>query len=124
MEDTQLIETSALFPRERIPERFDRCLEIHTFIDATIRVVDAKAAGAWGEFECTADVSAWCSVNFLSKVGKKTEALARLSTVAGERGSSDTLRDIRGFALKLKTDEGNWDFVGNDMPVFFIRDPT
>ncbi|KAK5065337.1 hypothetical protein LTR84_001175 [Exophiala bonariae] len=108
LEDTQLLETLAHFPRERIPER----------------VVHAKAAGAWGEFECTADVSSWCSVNFLSKPGKKTEALARLSTVAGERGSSDTLRDIRGFALKLKTDEGNWDFVGNDLPVFFIRDPT
>lgn len=59
-----------------------------------------------------------------SKVGKKTEVLARLSTVAGEKGSSDTLRDIRGFALKFKTEEGNWDFVGNDLPVFFIRDPA
>ncbi|KAK5205223.1 catalase A [Exophiala xenobiotica] len=107
LEDTQLIETLAHFPRERIPER----------------VVHAKAAGAWGEFECTHDVTDWCSAAFLSKVGKKTEVLARLSTVAGEKGSSDTARDIRGFALKFKTEEGNWDFVGNDLPVFFIRDP-
>ena len=87
------------------------------------RVVHAKAAGAWGEFECTHDVTDWCSAAFLSTVGKKTEVLARLSTVAGEKGSSDTARDIRGFALKFKTEEGNWDFVGNDLPVFFIRDP-
>lgn len=74
-------------------------------------------------FECTHDITDWCSAAFLSKVGKKTEVLARLSTVAGEKGSSDTMRDIRGFALKFKTEEGNWDFVGNDLPVFFIRDP-
>jgi len=108
LEDTQLIETLAHFPRERIPER----------------VVHAKAAGAWGYFECTHDITDWCSAALFSKVGKKTEVLARLSTVAGERGSSDTLRDIRGFALKFKTEEGNWDFVGNDLPVFFIRDPA
>jgi catalase len=88
------------------------------------RVVHAKAAGAWGEFECTHDVSDFTTANFLSEVGKKTKVLARISTVAGERGSSDTLRDIRGFALKMFTEEGNWDFVGNDLPVFFIRDPV
>ncbi|KAK3317963.1 catalase [Apodospora peruviana] len=108
LEDTQLIETLAHFPRERIPER----------------VVHAKAAGAWGEFECTKDITDWCSAAIFSKVGKKTPVLARISTVAGERGSSDTLRDIRGFALKFKTEEGNLDFVGNDLPVFFIRDPA
>ncbi|KAH7626030.1 catalase-like domain-containing protein [Sordaria sp. MPI-SDFR-AT-0083] len=91
LEDTRLIETLAHFPRERIPER----------------VVHAKAAGAWGEFECTEDVSDFTSVNFLNK-----------------KGSSDTVRDIRGFALKFFTEEGNWDFVGNDLPVFFIRDPV
>ncbi|KAK8046014.1 catalase-domain-containing protein [Apiospora saccharicola] len=108
LQDTQLLETLAHFPRERIPER----------------VVHAKAAGAWGEFECTKDVSDFTSVDFLKEVGKKTKVLARISTVAGERGSADTLRDIRGFALKMYTEEGNWDFVGNDLPVFFIRDPT
>ncbi|EFQ25368.1 catalase [Colletotrichum graminicola] len=108
LQDTQLIETLAHFPRERIPER----------------VVHAKAAGAWGEFECTHDITEWCSAALFKEVGKKTEVLARISTVAGERGSSDTVRDIRGFALKFKTEEGNWDFVGNDLPVFFIRDPV
>ncbi|EPE24099.1 Heme-dependent catalase-like protein [Glarea lozoyensis ATCC 20868] len=108
LEDTQLLETLAHFPRERIPER----------------VVHAKAAGAWGEFEVTHDISDVTSAAFLSEVGKKTKVLARLSTVAGEKGSSDTARDIRGFALKMFTEEGNWDFVGNDLPVFFIRDPV
>ncbi|KAF2420735.1 catalase-domain-containing protein [Tothia fuscella] len=108
LEDTQLIETLAHFPRERIPER----------------VVHSKAAGAWGEFECTHDITDWCSAALFEKVGKKTQVLARISTVAGEKGSSDTARDIRGLALKFKTEEGNWDFVGNDLPVFFIRDPT
>ncbi|KAI1071510.1 hypothetical protein LB507_005416 [Fusarium sp. FIESC RH6] len=106
--DTQLIETLAHFPRERIPER----------------VVHAKAAGAWGTFECTHDITSWCSAAPFRRIGKQTPVLARLSTVAGEKGSSDTLRDIRGFALKMKTEEGNWDFVGNDLPVFFIRDPA
>ncbi|CCT75451.1 probable catalase isozyme P [Fusarium fujikuroi IMI 58289] len=106
--DTQLIETLAHFPRERIPER----------------VVHAKAAGAWGYFERTHDITDWCSAAPFRRIGKQTQVLARLSTVAGEKGSSDTLRDIRGFALKMKTEEGNWDFVGNDLPVFFIRDPA
>lgn len=89
-----------------------------------ISVVHAKAAGAWGTFECTHDITDWCSAAPFRRIGKQTPVLARLSTVAGERGSSDTLRDIRGFALKMKTEEGNWDFVGNDLPVFFIRDPA
>jgi catalase len=87
------------------------------------RVVHAKAAGAWGEFECTHDITDWCSAALFNKIGKKTQVLARISTVAGEKGSADTARDIRGFSLKFKTEEGNWDFVGNDLPVFFIRDP-
>ncbi|KAG7406197.1 Peroxisomal catalase [Fusarium oxysporum f. sp. rapae] len=106
--DTQLIETLAHFPRERIPER----------------VVHAKAAGAWGYFECTHDITDWCSAAPFRRIGKQTQVLASLSTVAGEKGSSDTLRDIRGFALKMKTEEGNWDFVRNDLPIFFIRDPA
>jgi catalase len=61
--------------------------------------------------------------DFLTGVGKKTPVLARISTVAGEKGSADTVRDIRGFALKFKTQQGNFDFVGNDLPVFFVRDP-
>ncbi|KAK4888868.1 catalase A [Elasticomyces elasticus] len=107
LEDTALIETLAHFPRERIPER----------------VVHAKAAGAWGEFEVTHDISDITSCDFLTGIGKKTPVLARISTVAGEKGASDTLRDIRGFALKIFTEEGNQDFVFNDLPVFFIRDP-
>ncbi|KAF4341237.1 catalase [Fusarium beomiforme] len=106
--DTQLIETLAHFPRERIPER----------------VVHAKAAGAGGYFECTHDITDWCSAAPFRRIGKQTLVLVRLSTVAGEKGSSDTTRDIRGFAFKMKTEEGNWDFVGNDLPVFFIRDPA
>lgn len=91
LQDTQLIETLAHFPRERIPER----------------VVHAKAAGAWGEFEVTHDVSDLTDANFLDTVGKKTPVLARISTVGGEKGSADTVRDVRGWALKLFTEEGN-----------------
>jgi len=99
LEDTHLIETLAHFPRERIPER----------------VVHAKAAGAWGEFEVTHDISDITSCNFLTGVGKKTPLLSRISTVGGEKGSADTLRDIRGFAVKFFTEEGNQDFVFNDL---------
>jgi catalase len=107
LEDTNLIETLAHFPRERIPER----------------VVHAKAAGAWGEFECIKDITDITSACIFREVGKKTKVLARISTTSGEKGFPDTVRDIRGFALKMFTEEGNWDFVGNDLPVFFIRDP-
>ncbi|KAK4178476.1 catalase-like domain-containing protein [Triangularia setosa] len=89
--------------------------------DSKLGVVHAKATGAWGEFECTRDISDFTSVAFLRKVSEKTKALARLTTAAGEKGSSDTARDICGFALKMFTKEGNWNFVGNDLPVFFIR---
>lgn len=107
LEDTQLIETLAHFPRERIPER----------------AVHAKAAGAFGEFEVTHDVSHLTDAAFLSEVGKKTSVLTRISTVGGEKGSADTVRDVRGWALKFFTEEGNQDFVFNDLPVFFVRDP-
>lgn len=105
--DTQLIETLAHFPRERIPER----------------AVHAKAAGAWGEYEVIDDLSDITDAKFLTGRGKKTPLLCRISTVAGEKGSSDTVRDIRGWAMKLFTEEGNQDFVFNDLPVFFVRDP-
>ncbi|KAK6007410.1 hypothetical protein QM012_004224 [Aureobasidium pullulans] len=105
--DTQLIETLAHFPRERIPER----------------VVHAKAAGAWGDFEVTEDLSDITDAKFLTGKGKKTPLLARISTTAGERGAADTVRDIRGWSMKLFTEEGNQDFVFNSLPVFFIRDP-
>ncbi|PYI09354.1 putative catalase [Aspergillus sclerotiicarbonarius CBS 121057] len=106
--DTLLLETLAHFNRERIPER----------------VVHAKAAGAWGEFEVTNDVSALTSAKFLNGIGKKTRVLFRLSTTGGEKGSADTVRDVRGFSVKFFTEEGNHDIVGNHIPVFFVRDPV
>ncbi|KAK9233866.1 catalase-domain-containing protein, partial [Lipomyces kononenkoae] len=107
LQDTQLIETLAHFSRERIPER----------------VVHAKAAGAYGVFEVTHDCSDITSASFLNVVGKKTEVLLRISTVGPERGSADTVRDVHGWAMKLYTDEGNLDWVFNNTPVFFVRDP-
>ena len=106
-QDAHLLEKLAHFDRERIPER----------------VVHAKGAGAYGYFEVTADVTRYTKAKFLSEVGKKTEVFARFSTVGGEKGSSDAARDPRGFAVKFYTEEGNYDFVGNNTPVFFIRDP-
>jgi catalase len=106
MQDTQLTEKLAHFGRERIPER----------------VVHAKGAGAHGYFEVTNDLSKYTRAKFLSKVGKKTEMFVRFSTVGGERGSADSKRDPRGFALKFYTEEGNYDMVGNNIPIFFIRD--
>ncbi|OGU35693.1 MAG: catalase [Ignavibacteria bacterium RIFOXYB2_FULL_35_12] len=107
MQDYQLLEKMATFNRERVPER----------------VVHAKGSGAFGTFTVTNDISKYTKAKFLSKIGKKTEMLARFSTVAGERGAADAERDVRGFALKFYTEEGNWDMVGNNTPVFFIRDP-
>lgn len=107
MQDVHLLDKLAHFDRERIPER----------------VVHAKGAGAHGYFEVTHDVTKYTRAAFLSKVGKRTEVLARFSTVGGERGSADSERDPRGFALKFYTEEGNYDLVGNNTPVFFIRDP-
>ncbi len=105
-EDVYLIEKHAHFNRERIPER----------------VVHANGGGAFGYFEVTRDVTKYSKASFLSKVGKRTEAVVRFSTVAGSKGSADTVRDPRGFALKLYTDEGIYDLVMNNTPVFFIRD--
>ena len=106
MNDTYLVEKLAHFERERIPER----------------VVHAKGSGAYGYFEVTDDISKYTRAKFLSQVGKKTELFARFSTVGGEKASADTERDPRGFAVKLYTEEGNYDIVGNNLPVFFIRD--
>jgi len=107
MQDVHLLEKLAHFNRERIPER----------------VVHAKGAGAYGTFECTADMSQYTRAKFLSEAGKKTEVFARFSTVGGEKGSADSARDPRGFAVKFYTEEGNYDMTGNNTPVFFIRDP-
>lgn len=107
MQDVHLLEKLGHFDRERIPER----------------VVHAKGAGAYGYFEVTADVTKYTKAKFLSEVGKRTEVFARFSTVGGEKGSADAERDPRGFAVKFYTEEGNYDFVGNNTPVFFIRDP-
>jgi catalase len=107
MQDVHLLEKLGHFDRERIPER----------------VVHAKGAGAHGYFEVTADVTKYTKAKFLSEVGKRTEVFARFSTVGGERGSADAARDPRGFAVKFYTEEGNYDLVGNNTPVFFIRDP-
>ena len=106
MQDAHLFEKMAHFNRERIPER----------------VVHAKGAGAYGTFTVTKDITKYTKAKIFSEVGKKTELVIRFSTVAGERGSADTVRDVRGFAMKFYTEEGNWDLVGNNTPVFFIRD--
>ncbi|KZF22416.1 catalase [Xylona heveae TC161] len=107
LQDTQLIETLAHFNRERIPER----------------TVHASAVGAWGEFEVTHDISHLTSAKFLNNVGKKSKVLLRVSTVGPERGASEPVRDVRGWGMKIFTEEGNQDFVFNDIPVFFVRDP-
>ncbi|MBC7387370.1 MAG: catalase [Cryobacterium sp.] len=106
LEDFVLREKITHFDHERIPER----------------IVHARGAGAFGTFECTKKMTKFTSAGFLSAVGKKTPVLTRFSTVAGSRGSADTARDARGFAVKFYTDEGNYDFVGNNIPVFFIQD--
>ncbi|MDD4977399.1 MAG: catalase [Gallionella sp.] len=106
MADYQLMEKMAHFNRERVPER----------------VVHAKGAGAYGKFTVTHDISKYTCAQIFSKVGNSCETFARFSTVAGELGSPDTARDPRGFAVKFYTADGNWDMVGNNTPVFFIRD--
>ncbi|MDO4663174.1 MAG: catalase [Tissierellia bacterium] len=106
-EDTWLFEKHAHFNREVIPER-----RMH-----------AKGSGAFGIFTVTNDITKYTKAKIFSEVGKKTEMFARFSLVAGERGYADADRDIRGFALKFYTQEGNWDLVGNNTPVFFFRDP-
>lgn len=107
LQDFQLIDELSHFDRERIPER----------------VVHAKGGGAFGTLEITHDISHLCKASIFNKIGKTTPLAIRFSTVGGENGSADTVRDPRGFAVKFYTEEGNWDLVGNNTPVFFIRDP-
>lgn len=106
LQDHYLIQKMAQFNRERVPER----------------VVHAKGGGAYGYFEATEDVSQYTKAKVFQK-GTRTDVLVRFSSVAGELGSADTVRDPRGFAIKFYTDEGNYDLVGNNTPIFFIRDP-
>ena len=107
LQDHYLIQKMAQFNRERVPER----------------VVHANGGGAFGFFEATDDVSQFTKAEVF-RPGTRTEMLARFSTVAGERGAADTQRDPRGFSLKFYTAQGNWDMVGNNTPVFFMRDPS
>lgn len=107
MTDHQLMERMAHFNRERVPER----------------VVHAKGAGAYGTLTITHDLAKYSCFKLFAKEGNSCEAFVRFSTVAGEQGSADTARDPRGFACKFYTEQGNWDLVGNNTPVFFVRDP-
>ncbi len=107
LQDVWYLEKLAHFDREVIPER-----RMH-----------AKGSGAFGTFTVTHDITRYTKAKIFSAVGKKTEVFVRFSTVAGERGAADAERDIRGFAIKFYTEEGNWDLVGNNTPVFFLRDP-
>jgi len=107
LQDIWLIEKLAHFDREVIPER-----RMH-----------AKGSGAYGTFTVTQDITRYTRAKLFSQVGKKTDLFLRFSTVAGERGAADAERDIRGFAVKFYTEEGNWDLVGNNTPIFFMRDP-
>ena len=106
LEDFILREKITHFDHERIPER----------------IVHARGSAAHGYFECTKSLEGYTRASLLSEVGKQTPVFVRFSTVLGERGSTDTARDVRGFAVKFYTDEGNWDLVGNNIPVFFIQD--
>ncbi|QUS54667.1 catalase [Pseudovibrio brasiliensis] len=107
LQDVWFLEKMAHFDREVIPER-----RMH-----------AKGSGAYGTFTTTHDITKFTRAKIFSEVGKKSDLFMRFSTVAGERGSADAERDIRGFAIKFYTEEGNWDLVGNNTPVFFLRDP-
>src|SRR5271155_221531 len=107
LQDFILHEKMAHFNRERIPER----------------VVHAKGSGAYGAFTVTHDISKYTRAKVFNTIGKQTKVFLRFSTVGGEKGSADTERDPRGFAIKFYTEEGNWDLVGNNTPVFFVRDP-
>ncbi len=108
LQDYQLIEKLAHQNRERIPER----------------VVHAKGSAAYGTLTITNDITGYSKAKVFADIGKQSEVFLRFSTVAGERGAADAERDVRGFALKVYTEEGNWDIVGNNTPVFFIRDPV
>ncbi|XP_014366589.2 catalase [Papilio machaon] len=108
LQDVNFLDEMSSFDRERIPER----------------VVHAKGAGAFGYFEVTHDITKYSAAKVFESIGKRTPIAVRFSTVGGESGSADTVRDPRGFAVKFYTDDGNWDLVGNNTPIFFIRDPT
>src|SRR3954469_24773350 len=107
LQDLWLLEKLAHFDREVVPER-----RMH-----------AKGSGAFGTFTVTNDITRYTKAVLFSEVGKQSETFVRFSTVAGERGAADAERDIRGFAVRFYTEEGNWDLVGNNTPVFFFRDP-
>jgi len=107
LQDFHLLEKLQHFNRERIPER----------------VVHAKGSGAYGTFTVTHDITKFTSARLFDGIGKKTETFVRFSTVGGEKGSADTERDPRGFAIRFYTEAGNWDLVGNNTPMFFIKDP-
>ena len=107
LQDVWFLEKLAHFDREVIPER-----RMH-----------AKGSGAYGTFTVTHDISRYTRAALFSQIGKQTDIFVRFSTVAGERGAADAERDIRGFAVKFYTEQGNWDLVGNNTPVFFLRDP-
>ncbi len=107
LEDYILHEKLAHFNRERKPER----------------VVHAKGSGAYGTFTVTHDITRYTRAKVFSEIGKETSVFLRFSTVGGEKGSADSERDPRGFALKFYTEDGNWDLVGNNTPVFFVKDP-
>jgi catalase len=106
IEDFHLREKLTHFDHERIPER----------------IVHPRGSGAYGYFECYEDLSDLTRAGLFSEAGKRTPVFVRFSTVVGFRGSADTVRDVRGFATKFYTEEGNWDLVGNNMPIFFIQD--
>lgn len=108
LQDFHLIDLLSHFDRERIPER----------------VVHAKGAGAHGYFKCTNPIDDICSAKLFGKAGYECPISVRFSTVGGESGSHDCARDPRGFSVKFRTDEGNWDLVANNTPVFFLRDPA
>ncbi|MDI6765658.1 MAG: catalase [Bacteroidota bacterium] len=107
LQDVWFLEKLAHFDREVIPER-----RMH-----------AKGSGAYGTFTVSQDITKYTKAKIFSKIGQKTDLFVRFSTVAGERGAADAERDIRGFAIKFYTEEGNWDLVGNNTPVFFLKDP-
>lgn len=107
LQDIWFLEKLANFDREVIPER-----RMH-----------AKGSGAYGTFTVTHNITRYTKAKIFSTIGKQTDLFIRFSTVAGERGAADAERDIRGFAVKFYTEEGNWDMVGNNTPVFFLRDP-
>jgi catalase len=107
LQDYWLLEKMAHFNRERIPER----------------VVHAKGSAAYGTLRVTNDITRFTQAKLFSQLGKQTDCFLRFSTVAGERGAADAERDVRGFALRFYTEERNWDIVGDNTPVFFIRDP-